>query len=84
MTTGNTPAFPCEVIGDRSVPPENDFIQTSVFTAKYPGMTLRDYFAAQYLNGCASRGVRVASSVAREAYVAADAMIAERNRRTPA
>lgn len=38
-------AFPTEAIGDRSVPLENDYIQTSVHHGKFPGMTLRDYFA---------------------------------------
>lgn len=42
----NPPAFPCEAIGDRSVPPEHDFIQVGIHSAKFPGMTLRDWFAA--------------------------------------
>src|SRR3546814_11771699 len=41
----NPPAFPCDAMGDRSVPPEHDYIQTGIHTAKFPGMSLRDWFA---------------------------------------
>src|SRR3546814_14581682 len=41
----NPPAFPCDAMGDRSVPPEHDYIQTGINTAKFPGMSLRDWFA---------------------------------------
>lgn len=45
----NPPAFPCEAQGDRSVPPAHDYIQTGIHTAKFPGMSLRDWFAGQAL-----------------------------------
>jgi hypothetical protein len=43
---GNYPAFPCEAQGDRSVPLENDYLQTDIHIAKFPGLTIRDWFAA--------------------------------------
>lgn len=43
---GNHPAFPCEAQPDRDgVPPEHDYIQTGAYSGKFPGMSLRDYFA---------------------------------------
>lgn len=63
------PAFPH---GDRGVNP-------------YPGMSLRDYFAAQALSGlCARIGYRPTSQpdeLITTAYSLADAMIAECNRK---
>ena len=41
----NPPAFPCEAQGNRDVPPEHDYIQTGIYSAKFPGMSLRDWFA---------------------------------------
>lgn len=51
----------------------------------YGGMTLRDYFAGQALNGflaCTQQGekIRDFSKVAQEMYLLADAMIAEREK----
>jgi hypothetical protein len=43
-----------------------------------PGMTLRDYFAAQAMAGIAARGESKSADQARRAYEIADAMIAER------
>lgn len=46
-----------------------------------PGMTLRDYFAANALQGAAARGWPKSYSfdeVARDCYMVADAMLAER------
>ena len=43
----NPPAFPCEAQADRSVPPAHDYIQTGIYSAKFPGMSLRDWFAGQ-------------------------------------
>lgn len=68
MSADGGPAFPTNAIRAR---PE-------------PGMTLRDYFAAQYLAGimaCPIEGaVGTPQDVATEAYLHADAMLAERGR----
>lgn len=58
--------------------------------ASYPGMSLRDYFAAQAINtlldAVVSRQTRpregqsIGEYIAHEAYELADAMIAERNK----
>jgi len=80
----NPPAFPCEAQGDRSVPPEHDYIQTGIYSAKFPGMTLRDYFAGQALAGFTSchlddgDAVMGAADTAKAAYNYADAMLSAR------
>lgn len=51
MAPFNPPAFPCEAQGDRNVPPENDHLQTGIYSAKFPGMSLHDYFAGQAMAG---------------------------------
>lgn len=48
MNQRNHPAFPCEAQPDREgVPPEHDYVQTGIHSGKFPGMTLRDWFASQ-------------------------------------
>lgn len=81
----NPPAFPCEAQGDRTVPPEHDYIQTGIYSAKFPGMSLRDWFAGQALIGLMSNSVHDhcplfgdGDPFARDAYIVADAMLAER------
>lgn len=80
----NPPAFPCEAQGDRSVPPEHDYIRTGIHSSKFPGMTLRDYFAGQVLQslvasvGSGSGEVPELGRVVRATYIIADAMLAER------
>lgn len=76
----NPPAFPCEAIGDRNVPAENDYIQTGIHTSKFPGMTLRDWFAGQAVTGLIAQTNEAmsASLLAQEAYMVADAMLAQR------
>lgn len=81
LLAGNFPAFPCEAIGDRGVPLGHDHVQTSLHTSKFPGMTLRDYFAGQALIGLAMLGGqehRTPEEDATLAYRHADAMLAER------
>jgi len=78
----NMPAFPCEAQGDRSVPPEHDYLQTGIHAAKFPGMTLRDWFAGQALMGCmaaeAPDVIYKRDDVACRAFAIADAMLAAR------
>lgn len=77
----NPPAFPCEAQGDRSVPPEHDYIQTGIHSAKFPGMSLRDWFAGQALSAIPHVGCGSDLDVhefARAAYQFADAMLATR------
>lgn len=47
-----------------------------------PGMTLRDWFAGQYLNGLAGNEASCGTNEewAKEAYIVADAMLAERSK----
>jgi hypothetical protein len=86
----NIPAFPCEAQGDREVPPEHDYIQTGINIAKFPGMTLRDFFAAHAMPTLLDRaceGLRVHAEeipafVAARAYELADAMLTARSART--
>lgn len=82
----NPPAFPCEAQGNRSVPPEHDHLQTGIYSSKFPGMTLRDYFAGQALTGLLADGVDFHDDEgdgwnwhARASYAMADAMLAARN-----
>jgi len=86
----NPPAFPCEAQGNRSVPPEHDHLQTGIHSSKFPGMTLRDYFAGQALAGILSDAEplgdftpeEIAAEVKQGAefcYLCADAMLAARN-----
>lgn len=79
----NPPAFPCEAQGNRSVPPEHDHLQTGIYSSKFPGMTLRDYFAGQALAGLAAHDESNVEWLiefgAMQAYRLADAMLLERN-----
>lgn len=87
----NPPAFPCEAQGDRNVPPENDYLQTGIYSAKFPGMSLRDYIATNALSGMLASDGDSASMTwandpewaAKRAYVMADAMLAERAKVQP-
>lgn len=45
----NHPAFPCEAQYDRSVQPEHDYIQNGMYSGKFPGITIRDWFAGKAL-----------------------------------
>lgn len=77
----NPPAFPCDAQGDRSVPPEHDYIQTGIHTAKFPGMSLRDWFAGQALAGIGAQWAMESLSpdeLAEAAYEVADAMLSAR------
>lgn len=82
----NVPAFPCEAQGDRSVPLEHDYIQTGIYTAKFPGMSLRDWFAGQALSGLIASeagGEPYKNEWAAErAYLLSDAMLSERAKAT--
>ena len=72
---GRMPAFPCEAQGDRNVPPEHDYIQTGFYSSKFPGMSLRDWFAGQAL---AALIEYKPGAAAKMAYDHADAMLAAR------
>jgi len=84
----NPPAFPCEAQGDRSVPSEHDYLQTGIHSAKFPGMSLRDWLAGQVLPAVFSAGVdseleglpgeTAGQVIARTVYEMADAMLAHR------
>lgn len=81
-TPDNPPAFPTE--WSHSLEP-GEPMQTGQYTAQYPGMTLRDWFAGQALAGrCFSLGEAgegwTHEEIARECYGQADAMLAERER----
>lgn len=54
-------------------------IPSGPFHGEYPGMTLRDYFAAKAMQALIDKGFGDKSS-AREAYKYADAMLAERDK----
>lgn len=75
MSTNNDggPAFP--------VPVQEDWQCASRFTSGYGGMTLRDYFAGQSLAGLCASGAFSMDRCARNAYEAADAMLAARERK---
>ena len=60
------PAFPCK---------ESD----GVYITRFPGMTLRDCFAAQALSGCDSSYYAYETDLARYCYRVADAMIKARS-----
>lgn len=64
------PAFPAPDLG------KQDFGQRGA----YPGMTLRDYFAAKAMAGVASTGEYDCAMIARRAYRFADAMLAARDK----
>jgi hypothetical protein len=69
---GGGPAFPL-----RNTDPD-DYIP-------FPGMTLRDYFAGQALIGMlAAKGIYYDEVAVKNAYRYADAMLAERERKTNA
>jgi len=92
MTIGNHPAFPCEAQGDRSVPQGHDYIQTGIYSGKFPGLMIRDSPAGQALRSlgiwtpCQPSGVMDSGSPlahlrrAEWAYNAADVMLAERDK----
>ena len=57
------------------------FPGTSLNNSPNQGMTLRDYFAAQYMNGIVSKmGFCFSRDIARNAYQFADAMLEERQK----
>ncbi len=80
----NPPAFPCEAQPDRDgIPPEHDYIQNGIYSAKFPGMSLRDWFAGQALAGFMAntkRPTTIAPDDASWCYDIADAMLAERSK----
>lgn len=78
FSAGNMPAFPCEAQGNRSVPPEHDYLQTGIYSAKFPGMTLRDWFAGQAITICLKDMTLGPEAWAREAYAIADAILTAR------
>lgn len=92
MTIGNHPAFPCEAQGNRSVPQEHDYIQTGIYSGKFPGLMIRDWLAGQALRSLGiwtpcgpSELIDVSSPLAHQrraewSYNAADAMLAERDK----
>lgn len=69
--TDGGPAFPSVCMDDPGHP------------ASFPGMALRDYFAAQAPHGAfvKGNGPHAPAEMARNAYRYADAMMAERNRK---
>ena len=80
-------AFPGEGQIDPDVPPENDYLQTGIYSGKFPGMTLRDYFANTALdwtlnhdhgNDYQQHGKEHIPRAASLAYKIADAMLEER------
>lgn len=87
MSGGNLPAFPCEAQGDRSVPVEHDYLQIGTNAAKFPGMTLRDWFASQALVALIGKAEAVNSdgwswrtgTLAGDAYAFADDMLEVRD-----
>ena len=88
MSIGNHPAFPCEAQGDRSVPQEHDYIQTGIYSGKFPGLMIRDWFAGQALVGGMANAdpdnFSTPEQCAAMAYAIADAMLAERSKATVA
>lgn len=72
------PAFPAQIGGsdNAQIGFEGEVIQPGM-RSDYSGMTLRDYFAAHALDGT---GPWSAEIKARNAYVLADAMLAERSK----
>ena len=89
MSIGNNPAYPCEAQGDRSVPQEHDYIQTGIYTGKFPGLTIRDHIAIEALVGIGTWMPTASHAAVRDsdwalqlraewAYRQADAMLAAR------
>ena len=60
-------------------PQSNDRVVASISIAKSQGMTLRDYFAAQALQGIVNQSDTFWAGAARLAYQYADAMMEARN-----
>lgn len=71
------PAYPTDTLSALGAALNNP-----AMTFKHPGMTLRDYFAGQVLNGLMSDGCDTdhLPELATVAYEMADAMLAERER----
>lgn len=90
MKDNGGPAFPCRIPNetDRNIEVNGEIIPPG-YVGHCKGMTLRDYFAGQALMGlmsaCNSEGLWMAqgaeNNAAKAAYVAADAMLAEREAR---
>jgi len=62
---------------------DNDSTGAQVVRESFPGMSLRDWFAGQALQGfCASEqnGTWIGDATARDAYSYADAMLTERDK----
>ena len=81
----NPPAFPIEI---RALAPGEPH-QPGAMVAQFPGMTLRDWFAGQALVGLMSNSIHdhcplfgSGEPFARDAYIVADAMLAERERKS--
>jgi hypothetical protein len=60
-------------------PQSNDRVVASISIAKSQGMTLRDYFAAQALQGIVNQSDTFWAGAAQLAYQYADAMMEARN-----
>lgn len=81
--TNKHPAFPAEALGNRNLPPEADYIQSGFFTAKFPGITIRDYFAAKVLQGICASGYGTGwtdEDLATATYSLTDAILKERSK----
>ena len=69
MSDNSGPAFPCEMPGESRG-------KAGPTRYRYPGMTLRDYFAAAALQGIFASGR--SGNWAKQCYTTADEMLAER------
>ncbi len=76
MAADGGPAFPCERMEQIEVLPNNPAFAKGTF----PGMSLRDYFAAKAMQGLIAdtRVQDTEAAIAEGAYAVADAMLAER------
>lgn len=79
------PAFPVEVLNDTKNPIDvfGNTVDSNTRTL-FPGMNLRDYFAAKAMQGILASGhacpdnAQHFANIAEDAYTQADAMLAER------
>lgn len=80
-TIDGGPAYPCETEKTIPTPPSNFEPNGGqhTYTKNNPGMSLRDYFAAAALTGIYNtQGYPNSAVAAKEAYLAADAMLIAR------
>lgn len=73
-------AFPAGIVR-KSRPPHDpgaDFHVTDYTEPRNPGISARDYFAAKAMQGMQSGDYQFMADIARDAYLMADAMLAER------